>query len=136
MDRASVEIPEQGLVRKASTVTVQRRLVGGQPGYVRTLNDYDCDARRIRWRNFSVYSRLGVKVLSKNNDRPTDWAPAPSGSVEDATLRIVCEGGGGEAVVTANSLGAIVSGIMQGWDQALAQTPPAVSPAAPSRPGR
>lgn len=138
LDPATIEATPHPGVRKAWTVAVQRRLLSGrsgQAGYVRTLNHYDCLSRRIWWRSFSVYSQNGAPLLKKDNDT-VDWAPAPSGSVEDATLRIVCEGGGGEAVVTANSLGAIVSGIMQGWDQPGAPAAASVSPAAPSRPGR
>lgn len=126
IDRTSIDATGAGGVRTASTVTVQPRLVGGLPGYVRTVNAYDCVTRRVRWQTFSVYSRLGVKVLTKDNDRVSDWTTVAPRSDEDIALRLVCYGGG-EAVVTADSMGRIVLGIIQSWDQ-LPLTPPAAGP--------
>ena len=50
-------------VRKAWVVRVQRNILTGDPptpGYVRTLNEYDCEASRTRWREFSAFSRSGA----------------------------------------------------------------------------
>ena len=38
-----------------------------QPGYVRTLNEYDCQQRRMRWKSVAAYSRFGAQLLKKDN---------------------------------------------------------------------
>ena len=94
MDPAAVEaVPGAGNLRRAYSVTVQKTLVSDgpqQPGYVRTLNEYDCAARMIRWKSFSVYSRFGDLVIHKDNADQT-WSPTPPGSEAEASTRLVCD---------------------------------------------
>jgi hypothetical protein len=102
----------------AWTVTVQRNLTNSappQPGYIRTLNEYDCGERRLRWRSFLAYSRFGALVMKKDNAVP-DWAPASDGGPDDASLRVLCDGVGGGSVVAAGSIGQLVIGLMQALD--------------------
>jgi hypothetical protein len=115
IDRTGIEVASAS-VRTAAVVTVKRDLVGGRPGYARTVSDYDCASRKVRWRTFSVYSRVGAKVLTRDNDRATEWTIVPPRSDEELAMRVVCQGGG-EAVISAESLGAIVLAIIQSWDQ-------------------
>lgn len=124
MDPAAIERLDGGLLR-AWSVTVKRILVSGgppQPGYVRTINDYDCQAHRLRWRSFTVYSRYGAQVLKQDNP-DTAWGPTAGGGEGDAGLRVVCDGVGGGSVVAAQSVGQLVLGLMSAWD-ASAPMPP------------
>jgi hypothetical protein len=118
----------------AWSVTVQRNLIGSsppQPGYIRTLNEYDCAERRLQWRSFLAYSRYGALVLRKENAAP-DWAPAPEGGEGDSGLRVLCDGAGGGSVIAAQSMAQLVIALMQSWDPAVAA--PAGPPAAAARP--
>jgi hypothetical protein len=148
MDPAAVERVAGGPVRRTYSVTIRRNLLNGgppQPGYVRTLSEYDCDARRFRWRTFTIYNRFGAVVVKQDNADPTFGLPDP-GTEEDTSLRVVCEGAGGGSVVAANSLGQLVIGLMSAWDEAamaasLQQIAPPPKPAArpaqkPARPLR
>ena len=71
MDPQGIElVPGPGVLRQAWAVRVQRNILTGnppQPGYVRTLSEYDCDNSRTRWREFSAYSRSGSALISKRN---------------------------------------------------------------------
>jgi hypothetical protein len=134
LDPAAVEAIPGGDWRRASNVAVKRNLVTGgppQPGYVRTVNDYDCAGRRIRWRSFFVYSKFGALILHKDN---TDlvWQGADS----DAGLRTVCGDTHGEASVSASSLPQLVIGLMATWQDAAAPPPPLQPAAAPAPPAR
>ncbi|MDB5422669.1 MAG: hypothetical protein JWQ29_85 [Phenylobacterium sp.] len=125
MDPNAIERVPGGPVRRSYSVTVRRNLLNGgppQPGYVRTLNEYDCDARRFRWRSFTIYNRFGAVVVKQDNADPTFGPPDPGGE-EDTSLRVVCEGAGGGSVVTAPSLGKLVIGLMQAWDDAAMAAP-------------
>ncbi len=123
----------------AWSVTVQRNLTNSrppQPGYIRTLSDYDCAQRRLRWRSFLAYSRYGALVMRKENANP-DWAPASDGGEGDASLRVLCDGAGGGSVFSATSIGQLVIGLMQVWDAppdlpVIAAPPP--QPAPPKTP--
>ena len=116
VDTSGVEaVPGPGEWRRAWSVNVKRSLVSGappQPGYVRTLNEYDCLQRRLRWRSFTVYSRFGESVLHKDNDditrqpggrRRRPLGPS-AGDVPNGT------------VVSAPPLTQLVIGLMQTWD--------------------
>ena len=84
-------------VRKAWVVRVQRNILTGNPptpGYVRTLTEYDCEAGRTRWREFSAFSRSGALLVSKVNPNP-EWGPSDEASDTYAAHRVICEGGGG-----------------------------------------
>ena len=138
MDPNTIERIDGGPVRRTYSVTVRRNLLNGgppQPGYVRTLNDYDCDARRFRWRTFTIYNRFGAVVMKQDNADPT-FGPPDRGSEEDTSLGVVCDGAGGGSVVAAPSLGMLVIGLMQAWDNAAMATPPqATAPGQPPKPG-
>jgi hypothetical protein len=121
-DPAAIEvIPGAIEQRRSWTVSVKKNLVSGgpaQPGYVRTLNEYDCITRRVRWRSFDVYSRFGALVMHKDNAEQA-W----QGSDADAGLRAVCDRRSDGAVVSAASMTQLVVNLMQAWDEA-APLPP------------
>lgn len=136
MDPEGVERVGTGAVRRAWVVRVQRNILSGsppQPGYVRTLTEYDCDVGRTRWREFTAYSRSGGLLVSKVNPNP-EWGPAEEASDTYAAHRVICEGGGGGAVVSAESVAKVVIRLMGSWDppaQPIAPVlPPAAKPAA------
>lgn len=145
MDAQGIERTPGSPVRKAWAVRVQRNILSGdppQPGYVRMLTEYDCDAQRTLWREFSAFSRAGALLISKVNPRP-EWGPAIEASDTYAAYRVVCEGVGGGSVVSADSVAKIVIGLMGSWDKppeplapALASRipPPKGSSAAPATP--
>jgi hypothetical protein len=135
MDPAAVEKVAGGPIRKTYSVVVRRNLLNGgppQPGYVRTLNEFDCEAYKFRWRTFTIYNRFGAVVVKQDNADPA-FKPLERGSDEEAIFKTVCDGAGGGSVVSAPSLGLLVIGLMQGWDEAamtsaLTQLPPAPPP--------
>lgn len=139
MDPAAVERVAGGPVARAYNVTIRRNLLNGgppQPGYVRTLNEYDCQAHTVRWLTFTIYNRFGAVVVKQDNADPA-FQPLARGSEEETSFRVICERGGGGSVVAAPSLGQLVIGLMQAWDDAamasaLAALPP---PTAPAKPG-
>ena len=121
-------------VRKAWVVRVQRNILTGNPptpGYVRTLTEYDCEAGRTRWREFSAFSRSGALLVSKVNPNP-EWGPADEVSDTYAAHRVVCQGGGGGSVVSAESVAKVVISLMGSWDPPA--TPVAKAPAAKAAP--
>ncbi|WP_309603952.1 surface-adhesin E family protein [Phenylobacterium sp.] len=125
-----------GKLHRAWDVSVHRSIVSGgprQPGYVRTLNEYDCAGRRIRWRSLSVYSRFGVMILQKDNADPA-WNPIDDGSEGDAALRVICDGAGRSGMVSASSVSQLVLALMRTWDEA-APLPP-LQPTTPVTPAR
>jgi hypothetical protein len=118
IDPSTVVRDPPGQHLTAWTVTVQRNLTNNappQPGYIRTLNDYDCGEWRLRWRSVLTYSRFGVLVMKKDNAFP-EWAPVAGGGADDASLRVLCNGVGGGSVIAAGSIGQLVIGLMQAWD--------------------
>ena len=132
MDPTAIEQVPCGPIRRAYSVTVRRNLLNGgppQPGYVRTLNEFDCDAMKFRWRTFTIYNRFGSVVVKQDNADLAFMALGRGGEEEDI-FRTVCDGGGGGSVVAAPSLGLLVIGLMQGWDEAamtsaMSELPPA-----------
>lgn len=141
MDPAAIEKVADGAIRRAYSVTVRRNLLNGgppQPGYVRTLNEFDCDAMKFRWRTFTIYNRFGAVVVKQDNADPA-FAALGRGSEEEDIFRTVCDGGGGGSVVAAPSLGLLVIGLMQDWDEAamassIAELPPPPEPKPAAKP--
>jgi hypothetical protein len=126
VDPAAVERLPGGDKRRAWTVSVKRNLMTGgppQPGYVRTFSEYDCSARKVRWKSFSAYSEFGVLVMKKDNADQA-WG----GSDADAGLRTVCGDIGGASVVAAASLTDLVVGLMRAWDESAPPAPAALDP--------
>jgi hypothetical protein len=118
MDAQGIEPVPGTAFRKAWAVRVQRNILSGdppQPGYVRTLTEYDCQQTRTRWREFTAFSRSGATLVSKVNPNP-EWGPAEEASDTYAAYRVVCEGVGGGAVVSADSVAKVVISLMGGWD--------------------
>jgi hypothetical protein len=139
MDPAAIETTlGADSLRRAYSVTVQKTLTSEgpqQPGYVRTLNEYDCAQRRVRWKSFWVYSRFGDLVIHKDNADDA-WSAAPAGSEAEASTRLVCDHANKWAAVAAGSISQLVISLMQAWDEA-APLPPLqpVNPlAAPKKP--
>ncbi len=126
MDPGAIEVvPGSDNLRDAWSVSVQRNLVSGgpqQPGYVRTLNEYDCVARKIRWKSFFVYSRFGASLMHKDNDDPA-WNDIAPNSEAEVSARIVCEHNNRWSAIAAQSLSQLVITLMQAWDEA-APLPP------------
>ncbi|MDZ4371404.1 MAG: hypothetical protein U1C74_08300 [Phenylobacterium sp.] len=142
MDPEGIERVGEGSVRRAWSVRVQRNILTGDPptpGYVRTLSEYDCAVSRTRWREFSAFSRSGALLVSKVNPNP-EWGPSEEASDLYAAHRVVCEGGGGGAVISAESVAKVVISLMGSWDppaQPLAPiTPPLKTPAPKAPPGK
>lgn len=134
MDPQGIEQLDGG-VRRAWAVRVQRNILDGnppQPGYVRTLTEYNCQTDRARWINFSVFSRSGTLLASKTNPNAS-WAPAIDTPDTAAAYRVVCRAGGGAAVVAADSVAKVVISLMGSWDPPLAAAA-APAPTAPAKP--
>ncbi len=127
MDPKAVE-PVVGAdnLKRAWSVVIQRSLTTDgpkQPGYVRTLNEYDCAARKVRWKSFSAYSRFGDLVMTKDNPDEAWTASTTPGDEADASLRIVCDHSNRWSGVAAGSIGEFVLTQMKAWDEA-APLPP------------
>jgi hypothetical protein len=137
MDASGIETTPGSPVRKAWAVRVQRNILSGNPptpGYVRTLTEYDCDAQRTRWREFSAFSRSGGLLVSKVNPQP-EWGPANEAADTYAAYRVVCEGVGGGAVVSADSVAKVVINLMSAWDPPPEPFAP-ITPAAATPPAK
>ncbi len=126
MDPSAIEpVPGSDNLRRAWSVSVQRNLVSGGPqqaGYVRTLNEYDCAAHKIRWKSFFVYSRFGAAVMHKDNDDET-WNPITPGGEPEASARVVCEHNNRWSAIASQSLSQLVITLMQAWDDATPMPP-------------
>jgi hypothetical protein len=126
LDPTAVEAVAGTGVRRARSVSIQRNLVSGgpqRPGYVSTLNEYDCGQWAIRWKSFSVYSRFGDLVLHKDNPDAA-WGPIDNRNFEAAAgARIVCDGGAAGSVYTGDTIGQVVLAVMQAWDAAAPMPP-------------
>lgn len=127
MDPQGIEpIPGAAGLRKAWAIRVQRNILTGnppQPGYVRTLSEYDCEQSRSRWREFSAYARSGAALISKRNPNP-EWGPATDANDIYAAFKVVCQGGGDGAVVSADSVAKVVISLMASWDPPLTTMTP------------
>jgi len=132
MDAQGIEPIPGGQLRRAWAVRVQRNILSGdppQPGYVRTLTEYDCQQTRTRWREFTAFSRSGATLVSKVNPNP-EWGPADEASDTYAAYRVVCEGVGGGAVVSADSVAKVVISLMGAWDPPPEPVPALTTPVA------
>jgi hypothetical protein len=138
LDPAAIQTVGQTAVRRAWSVSVKKVLTEGgpqQPGYVRTLNEYDCVARQLRWRTFQVYSRFGDLVMKQDN-RDDVWSPAPDAGESAAAMKTVCDGSVGGAVIAAGSVSQLVLTLMQAWDvQAPLPPPQVIEPPPKKKPG-
>lgn len=134
MDPDAIEVLDGGKVRRAWTVRIQRNITNGQPaqpGYVRSLNEYACADYRMRWREFSAFSRSGALLLSKVNPNP-EWGPVAESADTRAEYRVVCEGVGEGSVISADSVAKVVIALMGSWDPPPA-SPPSAAAAASKR---
>ena len=118
IDPSGIEQLPGGVVKRTWTVGVQRSIVAGepaQPGYVRTLTEYDCANRETRWRSFSAFSRNGTLVLSRDNTSPT-WTRGDASAAVAAELRVVCDGRAVGSAISADSVAKVVIALMGYWD--------------------
>jgi hypothetical protein len=128
LDPTSVQTLNGGPVRRAVTITVQRSLTTegpAQPGYVRTLVDHDCERQQARWVKLSVFSRDGVLIVEEAN-RQTLWTAPAATSETFASLRYACGQETGYAVISGDSIGHVVSAVMESWG------PPRLAPPKPA----
>lgn len=134
MDTQGIEAsPGSGELRQAWAVRVQRNILTGnppQPGYVRTLSEYDCAQNRARWLQFSAYSRSGGELISNRNPN-VEWKPATEAGETYAAFKVVCKGGGA-AVVSADSVAKVVISLMGSWDPPGKPATPSMKKSAPS----
>lgn len=126
MDPKTVEtVAGADSLKRAWSVSIQSSLTADgprRPGYVRTLNEYDCAARKVRWKSFSAYSRFGDLLVTKDNAEDAWTAPAEPHSEAAASLALVCDGANRSAIA-AGSIGQLVLTQMGVWDEA-APLPP------------
>ena len=117
-------------VRRMWTVTVQANIMNEtppQPGYVRALNEYDCSAQKSRWRSFTVFSRSGAILLSRENPAG-DWVDATPASGAYGEWRVACGYSRGDSALDADGIAKGVIALMRGFDPRPAATaipPPA-----------
>lgn len=119
--------------REAYVISVQRSIVVGDPpvpGYVRTLQQFDCSAATVNWREFQAFSRSGALLVKRTN---ADAPPAPANRDFEtlATYRMVCEDSPGDSVLQADSIAKAVIALMARWDA----PPPAPLLPLPALPG-
>lgn len=130
VDPSAVESVPGGVVRRTWTVGVQRNIVGGdlpQPGYVRTLTDFDCITKQTRWRQFSAFTRSGELLLTRENPS-SNWTPASATSETQEAIDVVCRGAVGRSAVSADNVAKVVIALMAAWDPPAAGKPGASPP--------
>jgi hypothetical protein len=138
IDPSTIENVPGGVLRRTWVVTVQRNILNqapAQPGYVRTLTEYDCGSEQIRWRRLSAFSRTGAALVSEENKFPS-WTEAKAKPTSLAELRAVCGRPLGQSAISADSIAAAVIARMQTWDAPLAPAPgldEQLRPATPKR---
>jgi hypothetical protein len=133
IDPATIEMLPDG-VRRTWTVTVQRNILDGdppQPGYVRTLNEYDCVRQTARWLRLSVFSRTGGQLVSQEN-ASADWLPASASGETLVALRVACGQSQGDSVFDAGNIGSLVIALMQGFDAVQRPVAPPMPAPAPA----
>ena len=131
VDPTTVERDPGGIISKTWTVTVQRNIAQGgvpQPGYLRTLTEYDCSRGETRWRSFSAFSRSGDLLVQKDNDWP-QWTPANTRPEVLAAYRIVCGRGRPDITLSAEGIARVVITLMASWDPPVAPEAAAAAPA-------
>ena len=79
MDPQAIETVPGTTLRRAWSVTIQRNMhspgIPPQPGYLRTLTEFDCERRLTRWRSLSAFSAAGVRLVAEDN-KSVEWTPA------------------------------------------------------------
>lgn len=136
IDPAATKFDSETRKFQAWTVAVRRTLGDAEParpGYVRTLNEYDCVARRYRWLTSMTYSRYGELVLKQDNPA-AEWVAGYQAAGEDPNFRAVCDQAGAGAIA-APTLAQLVISLMQAWDPAP-ESAPVTPPAKPPAVGR
>lgn len=129
IDPAAIEPLLDTPVRRMWTVTVQANIMNEtppQPGYVRALNEYDCAAQKSRWRSFTVFSRSGAILLSRENPAG-DWVDAAPATGAYGEWRVACGYSRGDSALEADGIAKVVIALMRGFDP-----PPAAGAAPPS----
>ena len=127
IDPAVIEPVLDTPVRRMWTVTVQANIMNEtppQPGYVRALNEYDCAAQKSRWRSFTVFSRSGAILISRENSAG-DWVDATPASGANGEWRVACGYSTGDSALEADGIAKVVIALMRGFD------PPSAAAAAP-----
>jgi hypothetical protein len=131
IDRSAIE--KAGDIRRGAVVTVQGNILDGsppQPGYVRTISEYDCGKRDVRWKSFSAFSRNG-SLLVKQDNASNDWVPAAAAPETLAALRVVCGEFDGDAAISANGIADVVIALLQTYDPPAPASAPPVKPEPP-----
>ncbi len=129
IDPASIEAVPGSTVRRMWIVTVQRNLLNEtppQPGYVRALNEYDCEAQTTRWKSFTAFSRSGSPLITRENADPAWMAVTPASGLL-GEWRVACGQSAGDSAISADSVAKVVIALMRAWDPLL---PPASATAA------
>lgn len=130
IDPADILQAPGSAVRRVATVTVQRSITSEsppQPGYVRSVNEYDCTAKTMRWLSFAAFSRSGAQLATRANPSKAWEAVTPtSGTL--AEWRLVCGLSAGDSAVTAASVAEVVVALMASFDATPAPPPAAPSP--------
>ena len=129
IDPAVIEPVLDTPVRRMWTVTVQANIMNEtppQPGYVRALNEYDCAAQKSRWRSFTVFSRSGAILLSRENPAG-DWVDAAPATGAYGEWRVACGYSRGDSALEADGIAKVVIALMRSFDP-----PPAPGTAPPS----
>jgi hypothetical protein len=132
-DPAAVEDRPGGVVRRVSTITVRRAIMDDgpeQPGYVRTLADYDCVQRQVRWQLVDAFARDGSLLVTQRNTAEGWRAVAADGETQ-AIYDALCTGAAPRSVMSGESIGSIVSALMSAWDPPPKPPKPAPAKAGP-----
>jgi len=136
IDPEGIETMGGGVVRRAWSVQVLRNILSQppeQPGYVRTLTDYDCERREFRWREFSAFTRSGETLVTKQNPA-YGWESVTKGPDTLGAYQVVCGQSLGRGIISAESVAKLVITIMASWDPPAAKSPPKGAPAARTPP--
>lgn len=134
IDPAAIDTVVDSPVRRMWTVTVQPNILNEtppQPGYVRALNEYDCAGQKTRWRSFSVFSRAGGVLLSRENTSG-EWADVTIASGTLSEWRVACGYSTGDTAVEGESIAKVVIALMRAFDPPAPVVAPAPRPAPPA----
>ncbi len=135
IDPSGIEPVPGGAVRRMWTVTVQRNILNEtppQPGYVRALNEYDCDGQKTRWKSFTAFSRAGAPLVSRDNP-DVAWSEVTPLSGALGEWRVACGYSAGDSVIAADSVAKVVIALMRAWDPVPVPKPPLAKPKPPRR---
>ena len=134
-DPATVEDRPGGVVRRVSTITVRRSIMDDgpeQPGYIRTLADYDCVQRQVRWQLVDAFARDGQLLVTQRNTAEGWRAVAADGETQ-AVYEALCTRAAPRSVMSGESIGSIVSALMSAWDPPPKPPTPKPTKAAPAK---